>query len=104
MVSGMFITLGTDVADPTSALEAVRDGHPQVQGVHERRSARARLVDFADLMPGGLVGLGARTSARLSLANRMRPVFNATVTNMPGPQHPLYMAGAELVRRCTASA
>ena len=42
-------------------------------------------------------GLGARTSARLSLANRMRPVFNTTVTNMPGPRHALYMAGAELV-------
>ena len=55
------------------------------------------LLDFADLMPGGLVGLGARTSARLSLANRMRPVFNTTVTNMPGPRHPLYMAGAQLV-------
>ena len=52
---------------------------------------------MADLMPGGLVGLGARTSARLSLANRMRPVFNTTVTNMPGPRHALYMAGAELV-------
>ena len=48
-------------------------------------------------MPGGLVGLGARTSARLSLANRLRPVFNTTVTNMPGPRHPLYMAGARLV-------
>ena len=48
-------------------------------------------------MPGGLVGLGARTSARLSLANRMRPIFNTTVTNMPGPQEPLYMAGARLV-------
>jgi len=48
-------------------------------------------------MPGGLVGLGARTSARLSLANRLRPVFNTTVTNMPGPRHPLYMAGAQLV-------
>jgi hypothetical protein len=55
------------------------------------------LLDMADLMPGGLVGLGARTSARLSLANRMRPVFNTTVTNMPGPRHRLYFAGAELV-------
>ena len=52
---------------------------------------------MADLMPGGLVGLGARTSARLSLANRLRPIFNTTVSNMPGPRHKLYMAGAELV-------
>jgi hypothetical protein len=31
------------------------------------------------------------------MANRMRPVFNTTVSNMPGPRHPLYMAGAKLV-------
>jgi hypothetical protein len=27
----------------------------------------------------------------------MRPVFNTTVTNMPGPRQALYMAGAELI-------
>ncbi|MET0577574.1 MAG: wax ester/triacylglycerol synthase family O-acyltransferase [Ilumatobacteraceae bacterium] len=96
MVSGMFTTLGTDIADPLERLAAVRESTHNSKEFTNALGART-LVDMADLMPGGLVGLGARTSARLSLANRMRPVFNTTVTNMPGPRHPLYMAGAELV-------
>jgi WS/DGAT/MGAT family acyltransferase len=96
LVSGMFTTLGTDIADPLERLIAVREATHKSKEFANALGART-LLDFADLMPGGLVGLGARTSARLSLANRMRPVFNTTVTNMPGPRHPLYMAGAQLV-------
>ena len=96
LVSGMFVTLGTDIADPRARLEAVRTSTHSQKEFMNAVGARA-LVDFAELVPGGLVGLGARTSARLSLANRLRPIFNATVTNMPGPQHPLYMAGAKCV-------
>jgi WS/DGAT/MGAT family acyltransferase len=96
MVSGMFTTLGTDVADPLERLRTVRESTHNSKEFTNALGART-LVDMADLMPGGLVGLGARTSARLSLANRLRPVFNTTVTNMPGPRHALYMAGAELV-------
>ena len=96
LVSGMFVTLGTDIADPRARLEAVRTSTHSQKEFMNAVGARA-LVDFAEMVPGGLVGLGARTSARLSLANRLRPIFNATVTNMPGPQHPLYMAGAKCV-------
>ena len=96
MVSGMFTTLGTDIADPLDRLVAVREGTHQSKEFANALGAQT-LLEMADLMPGGLVGLGARTSARLSLANRLRPVFNTTVTNMPGPRHPLYMAGAKLV-------
>jgi WS/DGAT/MGAT family acyltransferase len=96
MVSGMFTTLGTDIADPLDRLVAVREATHQSKEFANALGAQT-LLGMADLMPGGLVGLGARTSARLSLANRLRPVFNTTVTNMPGPRHPLYMAGAQLV-------
>ena len=96
MVSGMFVTLGTDIADPYQRLVAIRQATHESKEFANALGART-LLDMADLMPGGLVGLGARTGARLSLANRMRPVFNCTVTNMPGPRHPLYFAGAELV-------
>jgi len=96
LVSGMFVSLGTDVADSLERLVVVRESTHKSKEFANAIGART-LLDFADLMPGGLVGLGARTSARLSLANRMRPVFNTTVTNMPGPRHPLYMAGAKLI-------
>jgi diacylglycerol O-acyltransferase len=96
LVSGMFVSLGTNVADPLERLAVVRESTHKSKEFANAIGART-LLDFADLMPGGLVGLGARTSARLSLANRMRPMFNTTVTNMPGPRHPLYMAGAKMV-------
>ncbi len=96
MVSGMFVTLGTDIADPYQRLVTIRQATQESKEFANALGART-LVDMADLMPGGLVGLGARTGARLSLANRLRPVFNCTVTNMPGPRHPLYFAGAKLV-------
>ena len=36
MVSGMFTTLGTDIADPIERLRGRARGHAQVQGVHQR--------------------------------------------------------------------
>ena len=76
MVSGMFVTLGTDIADPYQRLVAIRQATRDSKEFTNALGART-LLDMADLMPGGLVGLGARTGARLSLANRMRPVFSS---------------------------
>jgi len=47
------------------------------------------LVEVSTGAPATLVSLAAR------LAGRARP-FNMTVTNVPGPQFPLYMAGSEM--------
>jgi hypothetical protein len=44
-----------------------------------------------------LAGLGMRGYTRFGLANRHTPLFNAVITNVPGPQVPLYSAGARLV-------
>lgn len=102
LVSGMLTTLGTDVAVPAERLAVIREGTHKSKEFANAVGART-LLEMADLMPGGLIGLGARASARLSLANQMRPAFNCTVTNMPGPRHPLYMAGAKLVKMYCAA-
>ncbi|HEU4542945.1 MAG TPA: wax ester/triacylglycerol synthase family O-acyltransferase [Jiangellaceae bacterium] len=53
-------------------------------------SARA-LVELAGFAPSTLHALGARVASRMS-----RRLFNLIVTNVPGPQVPLYAAGARL--------
>ncbi|HZM31648.1 MAG TPA: WS/DGAT domain-containing protein, partial [Acidimicrobiales bacterium] len=41
--------------------------------------------------------LGARLYSRLNIADRHPPIYNLVVSNVPGPDFPLYLDGAELV-------
>jgi WS/DGAT/MGAT family acyltransferase len=50
------------------------------------------LVRFSNFSPPTLHALGARTANSLS-----RRLFNLVVSNVPGPQSPLYAAGAEMM-------
>ena len=99
----MVATLGTDIADPArSASKRCAQSHAPVEGVQPRRSAPARMAELAEFMPGGLAGLGARAASRFEMATRGEPAVNCVVSNVPGPQVPLYFAGARLVRSSAA--
>jgi WS/DGAT/MGAT family acyltransferase len=95
-VSGMLVSLGTDIADPKQRLVAVRDSTHQSKEFTKALGART-LTEYSQFIPGGLAALAARTSSRFGIANRGNPVVNAVVTNVPGPTEPLYFAGARLV-------
>jgi len=88
-VSAMSVALGTEEADPVHAGANASKALTQAIG--------ARLMtDYGQFVPSALAGLAARLYTRAGLANQMQPMFNTVVTNIPGPQHALYMGGARM--------
>jgi WS/DGAT/MGAT family acyltransferase len=94
-VSAMFTSLATDVADAGERLVAVREATHASKELTNAIDART-LSEYSQFVPGALAGLGARLSSDLSLANRTNPPYNVVVSNVPGPQKPLYFTGAQM--------
>jgi len=95
-VSAMLVALATDVEDPAERLNKIRHGANRSKVHHEAIGART-LSQYSELVPFGLAGLGARLYSRSELATKHRPIFNLVITNVPGPQIPLYAGGAKLL-------
>lgn len=82
--------LGTDLEDPVRRLEAV---------VASTRAAKAHLAALPrEAITQYTVLLMAPTilSMLTPLGGRTRPMFNVTVSNVPGPPKPLYFRGARM--------
>lgn len=95
-VSAMTIPIGTHIADPFGRLQYVHEEAQNSKALTNAAGAR-QMSEYAQFMPSTLSGLAARLYVRLGLANRIAPMFNTVITNIPGPPVPLYMNGARLV-------
>jgi diacylglycerol O-acyltransferase len=88
-VAAMMVPLPAHADDPVTRLELVMSA---TQGL--KRSGQAVgaqvLTDLTGFAPATLMGQAARLAAR-------QRFFNVVVTNVPGPQSPLYLAGHELI-------
>ena len=89
-VGAVLVSLGTEIGDPEARLLAIRASS---------RQAKAALQGLSQLQ------ITALSAAFLSplLVNQvlgahgvLRPAFNLVISNVPGPQHPLYWNGARL--------
>jgi WS/DGAT/MGAT family acyltransferase len=96
-VSAMAVTLYSDEPDPLERLGRVHRGTQASKATAEAIGART-MTDITQFVPGLLAGLAARLYTRLGLANAVKPILNTVVTNVPGPQIPLYFSGARMVR------
>lgn len=89
------VNLNTRIADPVKRLHAIRDA----AGAMKALAQRARGViptDFPSLgMPWLLRGLAA-LYGRSGIVSAMPPIANVVISNVPGPQVPLYAAGARM--------
>jgi WS/DGAT/MGAT family acyltransferase len=95
-VAGMFVKLHTDEADPVRRLEKVYRTTVSSKELTKAVGARS-MTDVTQTMPGALAGIAGRLVARTGLMSRMRPIANCVITNVPGPQIPLYFTGAKMV-------
>ncbi len=95
-VSAMFTQLSTDLADPLDRLAAVQVTMSGAKQVHQDIGGNT-LEEWAELAAPAMLARGARLYSQLRLADRHPPIHNLVVSNVPGPQFPLYMAGSRLV-------
>ena len=76
------------IEDPVKRLEACREAMEGVK--HSKQALGAEVISrFNDFAPPTLLA----QSARVNFSTRL---FNTVVTNVPGPQMPLYVLGREL--------
>jgi WS/DGAT/MGAT family acyltransferase len=95
-VSSMFAALPVEIDDPTECVRAVARSMAGAKQVHEE-VGNTTLQDWAEIAAPVLFSRAMRVYTRLQFAERVRPVINLIVSNVPGPPWPLYFAGARLV-------
>jgi WS/DGAT/MGAT family acyltransferase len=95
-VTAMRAPLGTHIADPAARLKFVNDETQKSKAMTNAMGAR-QMTEMTKLAPALYMGVGARLYSQWGLANRVKPMFNTVVTNVPGPPVPIYSTGARLV-------
>ena len=96
-ISFIVATLGTDLDDAGVRLKAIRasvlHAKAQLQVLPRQAMTQYTLLLMAPTVVTLLTGIGGR----------MRPMFNVTISNVPGPDKPLYFRGARLLATYPAS-
>ncbi|MER3395575.1 MAG: wax ester/triacylglycerol synthase family O-acyltransferase [Acidimicrobiia bacterium] len=88
-VSGMMVALPLGIEDPLERYRLITESTKDLKEMHQAVGAEF-LVELSSWAPPTLHAMAAR------LMGRQR-FFNLTVSNVPGPQVPLYVLGAKLV-------
>ena len=93
-VSAMFSSLHTQIADPVERLKAIAEAN-SVAKEHSSAIGASLLQDWSQFAAPAVFGIAMRLYARTRLTESM-PVHNLVVSNVPGPQVPLYLLGCEV--------
>jgi WS/DGAT/MGAT family acyltransferase len=95
-VSAMSLPVRSDIADPVQRLLAIHEEAVEAKKLTYTMGPTLG-ADAAEFMPSTVTGLLARSYASAHLAERVPPLFNTVISNVPGLDVPLYSMGCRLV-------
>lgn len=94
-MSAMLLDLATCEPNPAERIRRIHWNAVESEPYREAIAADR----LTELLPSTMLALSARLYTELQIAQRYQPVFNLPITNVPGPQVPLYLQGARLVKQ-----
>jgi diacylglycerol O-acyltransferase / wax synthase len=94
VVSLTKLSMHSDIADPLERVKAIHASAIFTKAYNNAIGARM-MSEVAESIPAGITTLGIKVSAAVSKSSKA--IVNTIVTNVPGPQVPLYLAGAKVI-------
>lgn len=89
-ISFIVATMATDIADPRQRLDAIKAATQEAKG-HLQSLPASAITQYTMVLMAPYI-----LSMLTGVAGRVRPMFNVTVSNVPGPREYLYLRGARL--------
>ncbi len=96
IVSTMSVKVRSDVEGSRDRLVAVHEGTHSAKELANAIGAKS-MTDYSQFIPSTLTAQAARLASRWHLMNRISPIYNCVITNVPGPQVPIYCTGAKML-------
>ncbi len=95
-VSSMLVSLASNLSDPVARVriiqESTKDAKEQANAI-----GADTLMNWAEFAAPAVASSAMRLYSRMKVADRHRPLYNTVISNVPGPQFPLYMSGAKML-------
>ena len=98
-ISSMLVQLATNIEDPIERLKVIHENTERGKTYQGAVGAKT-LAKMAEAVPFGIANQAARLYSRYKISELHKPVFNVTITNVPGPQFPIYLGGHKMLAMC----
>lgn len=95
-ISNMFVSLATDIEDPVERLRAIKRSTESAKAMRNAIGAR-EIQSVGEVASPLILGSAIRAIYRTSLMSRIPLRVNTVVSNVPGPNIPLYICGGKVV-------